>query len=318
MSFTTLVGGLGHAIAYYPRLAKHLGDPCLAIALQQFIYWTLDAKNKRADAAGWVDVVGTTMLNELGMSAKVVTRAKRELAEMGLIEARRGGMPARCQVRVDLDAVDAWWVDKTGASLAQRAKQDLTNGPSMFGLEGKATPLSTKKEEDFRELPLGESISFNQIARGDVDGAHLKSLHECPRHVMEPLLRRWAELWGKSTDRVRMNPERCKAWRAALRDGWKPSEFARAILGMRFDDWPDRHRYCDWKFVHKDLERWLELYDSNRGRAAPKAGEPGTKLVGQTRVPADYVWTQEDDFAAAAGYRFDLEARKWVMPQKAG
>jgi len=141
VSFSKIVGGLGHAISYYPKVAKQLGDPCSAIALQQFLYWSFD--DDKATKDGWIDVIGKDCVDQLGMSAKTMTRVKKSLESMGLIETRVSGMPARCQVRVMAEAIDSWWVDVGGTlnGFAQRGKQVSPNGATGFCPKGETIPL---------------------------------------------------------------------------------------------------------------------------------------------------------------------------------
>ena len=316
MSFVAQESAKGHLIAYYPRLSSALGgDPAAAVVLQQMIYWTHVAD--RADSEGWVGVAGVTAMSELGMSAKTLSRVRQHLESLGLVETRRAGMPARCQIKLKTEAVDSWW---DSLSLDQRAKLVSTKGPTAVSPKGKTAPILEKNKEDTQKRAgqlFEENLTFEAILGGAIDGSPKSALLRCPKHVLEPLLTRWAEVWGKEPERVRLTEKRCAAFRRAVNDGtpakpFAPSEWAQAIIGMRFDDWPDRKNYCDWQYIAGDLLKWCELYEANTGRNIPKANAPGTKLIKGVRVPDDYVWDHHDDHNMNRGFKFDLESAKWL------
>jgi hypothetical protein len=303
VSFSKIVGGLGHAISYYPKVAKQLGDPCSAIALQQFLYWSFD--DDKAAEDGWIDVIGKDCLNQLGMSAKTMTRVKKSLESMGLIETRVSGMPARCQVRVLTEAIDFWWSGVVGTltGFDQRAKQVSTNGSTELCPKGETIPL-IKELKNIR--------TFDEIMAGAYDGMPPKLLALMPSDALCPILRAWATAWGKPPDKAKMTAVKKKSWVAAMKDGVLPSDFCKAVLGMRFDDWEDRRNFCDWKHTVKDVEKWVELYELNAHKKPPPIVNATTKLIEKTFVPKDYEWTKEDSFMAARGtYNFNVDKRRW-------
>lgn len=303
MSFSRIVGGLGHAISYYPKVAKKLVDPCSAIALQQFLYWSFD--DDKATKDGWIDVIGKDCVDQLGMSAKTMTRVKKSLESMGLIETRISGMPARCQVRVQPEAIDSWWsnVGGTLGGLDQRAKQVSTNGATGFCPKGETIPLIKE---------LKNIHTFDEIIGGALDGIPGKQLARLPPDALYPILRAWAAAWGKDPAKIKMTSGRKKAWAASMKDEILPSDFCKAILGMRFDEWEDRKRFCDWRHVAKDVEKWADLYQSNKNKKPPPTANESVKIIEKTFVPSDYVWTQEDSFMASRGnYAFNIEKRSW-------
>jgi len=303
VSFSKIVGGLGHAISYYPKVAKQLGDPCSAIALQQFLYWSFD--DDKATKDGWIDVIGKDCVDQLGMSAKTMTRVKKSLESMGLIETRVSGMPARCQVRVMAEAIDSWWVDVGGTlnGFAQRGKQVSPNGATGFCPKGETIPLIKE---------LNNIHTFDEIIGGALDGLTPKQLARLPSDALYPILREWATAWGKTPAKVKMTASRKKAWVASMKDEILPSDFCKAILGMRFDEWEDRKRFCDWRHVAKDVEKWSDLYESNKDKKPPPVTSEAVKIIEKTFVPSDYVWTKEDSFMASRGnYTFNVEKRSW-------
>ena len=118
----------------------------------------------------------------------------------------------------------------------------------------------------------------------------------------------WATAWHKRSRGV------SKEQRAALRQALveqrrTASEIARGIVGMLEDEWPERPERCDLKYVVKGLDRWLVLFDEVHV-AQSRASRAGTisrktKTVRSVVVPADYVWTREDDVAVDLGHRFE-------------
>lgn len=332
MSLRNLICGLGHRIDYFPRLSNKLdGDPSTAIVLQQLLYWSDEdsKRNFKADDEGWVDVRAADAENDLGMSPKILRRCKKSLEVLGIIQTRQAGMPKRSQARVITTALEQWWIgvnDEVGTGMHSRAQRSPLVVPkghhlSLPKVTTAPSSINTKQEEQASKsevLSFGLSeasepeTSFEKILAGVHDGTELERLLACPPCLMEPLLARWASMWGKSGARVGLTERRRKAWRQALREGSSPSTFAKALVGMKFDDWPERPRHCDWHLISRDVFRWIELYDENDGRTVPANDEAGTKTVKGVRVPHGYVWNHHDDHCRDQGHSFDLKLGRWV------
>ena len=118
----------------------------------------------------------------------------------------------------------------------------------------------------------------------------------------------WAVVWNKNQKRTTVNIERKKTWAKAMGEGHKPSDFLKAIYGMRHDTWPERKNRNGWTYVLRHIERWIELYD-DKGRAFDQPID--TKEIKGVIVPFGYEWSQEDEHLLQMGKRFDIKTEKW-------
>lgn len=329
MGLLERLDGLGHRIDYFPRLSAALdGDPCMAIVLQQLRFWSMPGhRSFRADDDGWVDIRAADAMRDLGMSSKVLRRCKSGLESKGLIETRQGGFPKRAQARILVEGVEQWWVN-SGDQRARLGPPVVTKGHDQSRPKGATVPIlkrskqRKKKNKAAKAAPLlpgiesediEKPLTFEQILNGRADAATKGELAECPGRVMSPLLRRWASLWGVDPGRVRLTPQRASAWRSAIRNPErpvKPSQFAKAILGMKHDEWPDRSQYTEWTHVVKHLWRWVGLYE--QFGEPPDGDLSGTKVINGVRVPSGYVWSAADVHMLNQGYRFDVKTERWV------
>lgn len=167
-----------------------------------------------------------------------------------------------------------------------------------------------------RQVDAKNLKSFDDILNGDLDEECREAIDSGkrwePRGHLSVLLEGWARVFDKSYregTRRKVNYKRIKAFNSALDDGYLPSDFAKAILGMSYDTWSDRHMYCDWDHVARAMPRWLKLYEDKQ---KPQI-ETKTIYVSRRRViiPVDYVWESSDTHMLEQGYRLNFETRRW-------
>lgn len=299
-----------HVIPYDPAVGLALGDMVAAVLLQQLSYWT----DHQADDEGWIELRGERMRNQLGVTPKVVRRARMSLEELGLIEVVTDGLPKRTRVRIIWPKLEAWWTKHVSDHRdAHRAPTQAERDPHQVP-SGSNPPLIGKKEQ--KDL-VGEAASvftFEQVLSGHADRIPKSKLLQMPAGVVQPIQTRWAEVWGVRL-RGFISDERENAWRRAVRKGVKPSDFAKAIIGMRWDvlSWPDRVNYCGWSHVLKRIDDWLRNYDKHEGKLPTITirRDIRTRIENGVVVPAEYVWTDADEHMRNQGYRFDLETEEW-------
>ena len=199
---------------------------------------------------------------------------------------------------------------KKSKTVEQKNKSDLFDGQTT---ENPPAPHRIDDNARSRTVPTPTSredcASIVEHLRrySEQSGARPKTP---PQEVVAPLLALWALLWGKDPARTKWSAPRRKAWSAAMAEGWAPVDFARAIVGMTWDDWADRKKHCDWPLVVRQMDRWLELFDKHGPSAAPLARK-NSKTINGVVVPLDYRWTTEDDHGLAAGMVFNFEKRTW-------
>lgn len=153
--------------------------------------------------------------------------------------------------------------------------------------------------------------TFDEVLNGAADIAAEKARAAnkrfAPRPLLDVLLERWALTWDKKF--AKLTTQRMRAWHDALANGATPSSFAKAILGMKRDEWVDRPAYCDWQHVARHHDRWVQLYEEGTQQRTPLR-TVNTK-AGVIRIPADYAWSDADEFMAAQGYRLNVATRQW-------
>ena len=113
--------------------------------------------------------------------------------------------------------------------------------------------------------------------------------------------------WGKRNLRSPVSDERKKAWKKAIGEGRTPSDFIKAIYGMKLDPWPERKDRNGWVYVVRHIERWIDLFDEHGLSTSLE-----TKIIKGVLVPKSYMWTQEDEHLLQMGKRFDVETEKWI------
>lgn len=90
-------------IAFNPGLSRLFGSVKCALLAGQLIYW----HGKQADADGWIRKSDSEMSSETTLSTTEIASARERLAEYGVIETIRIGIPARLHYRINFDAMAA-------------------------------------------------------------------------------------------------------------------------------------------------------------------------------------------------------------------
>jgi len=93
---------VGKPIAYYPEIAKALGNVKSAIFVCQFLYW----EGKQADKDGWIYKTQEEIYNETGLSRKEQESARKQLRELGILEEKLIGVPPVKHYKFDWGALD--------------------------------------------------------------------------------------------------------------------------------------------------------------------------------------------------------------------
>lgn len=176
---------------------------------------------------------------------------------IGILEA------ARCITQA---AGGAWRINEEGVR-------------ALFGVRVKAatTEVATVIEEV-------EGVTFDRILAGDFDGLDRATLTQSEA-MMQVLWSRHQALWGTDTPFLAENRYHWQAWLVA---GLRPSDFAKALLGMRLDDWDKRPQHTGWRHLEKQHEKFISLFetDRRRRRASTKAAPKVETQEHEDAVPA--------------------------------
>jgi hypothetical protein len=124
-------------VTYFPVLAKLCDNPKAALMLGHAIYLTRSMLNDESSRQGWFWKSQEDWFKSTGLSLREQASARDCLLELGFIEERRAGMPARLYFRINLDTlgrglakeINSQW---TGWTWEERAVRTLLGRPIAF------------------------------------------------------------------------------------------------------------------------------------------------------------------------------------------
>ena len=99
----TIVAVLGSPVAYYAAFAKPLGSVEAGIFASQLFYWS----GKGRDPQGWIYKTQAEIDAETGLARRSQETARRHLRQLGVLEEKVAGIPAKLYYRLNLDALFA-------------------------------------------------------------------------------------------------------------------------------------------------------------------------------------------------------------------
>jgi hypothetical protein len=143
MHFNELFPDVGHPVAYYPRVAKAVGNVHAAIFICQFVYWT----GKQRDPDGWIYKKQVEIEEETGLSRREQETARKKLKTLGLISEKFSDLPRRLYYRVNLEQMNQFFTQ------AFAEKEAKTTEP----LERRISAESAIKESPNSPFSNGES-----------------------------------------------------------------------------------------------------------------------------------------------------------------
>lgn len=86
-------------VAYHPAIAKAFGSVKLAILWSQLYYWS----SKTSDPEGWIYKTRQEIYDETGLSRKEQETARKLGIELGILEEKLAGHPAKMHFRIKVD-----------------------------------------------------------------------------------------------------------------------------------------------------------------------------------------------------------------------
>ena len=97
----TLMAVLGSPIAYYSLLARILGGVEESLFVSHFFSWY----DKGHNPEEWLYRTQDEILEETGLTRRNQETARKQLREVGVLEEKRAGIPARLTYRLNLDTL---------------------------------------------------------------------------------------------------------------------------------------------------------------------------------------------------------------------
>lgn len=234
-------------IAVHRHVLAIAGSPAAGILLSQLVYWTRRGIGV-SEQRGWIHKTAEQWSRETGMSWKLQRRARRDLAERGLIEERTTGMPRRTEYRLNLNAFAA-----RTSELIQIQLQDDFVSLDLF-----------RTDDIVVKQLLGQAVSYHRV------------LSELTPHVNDALLlsrlihdQRQVGRWliRSRTDWLR---ELCMS-----RDEWETSRRHLRHLGVLVEQQSNFPRRVNLMVDQANLVRALNKHAQGRYvKAQPMARTP--------------------------------------------
>ena len=150
----TVIAILGSPIAYYTAFARVLGGVEAGILTSQFFYWY----GKGHDPDGWIYKTQAEIEEETGLTRRNQETARKKLRDLGVLEERYTGMPAKLYYRLNLgrlfSLMNVWFgeevlqkegvQEKTEEDTPVESQDVQTRHPRMYksAIQGSANPPS--------------------------------------------------------------------------------------------------------------------------------------------------------------------------------
>lgn len=160
-----ILNGYGGENGIYvrPSIVKMLGgDGNGAIFLHHLLYWSKSDAAREQD--GWFFMTTQKVTKETGLNRAVQERVRTKLGQMGILEHKRQGMPAKNYFRIDLERL-VQWLDgqaerdqKSASSLQESSEQDGVNQANIVNkevdiLENYSLPTSENSNSAAPKMP---------------------------------------------------------------------------------------------------------------------------------------------------------------------
>lgn len=218
---TALRNLLRRPVAYHRAFAQIGGGATAGLMLSQAWYWTPKA------ADGWFYKSLEEWEEETGLTRTEQETARKRLAERGLLETKRAGMPARLYFRVNVERVLSLIAENPQSSLQETRKQEgakpaalIAENPQTTIKDSETTPETTGKEPRYRVAAHSAAVRLCRELTGRSPNAAQRA--EIAAQVRD--LDRWRAvlteyaLEGRPPNRVDWMLERYHG-RGAARDG---------------------------------------------------------------------------------------------------
>ena len=178
MAATDYLLDLGHPVAYYPGLVKHLGSVNAVLFFSQIFYW----QDKAASELGVYKTV-EEIEAETGMTYREQATARKQLVERGVLVETNKRLEHRVYYRIDLDRLNEMLESANcgkrisgdadsavrGAAKAQVVNKTKTTtettSKSTADASAKRDVVDEKFDEAWRQYPKREGSNSKQAAQ---------------------------------------------------------------------------------------------------------------------------------------------------------
>lgn len=134
MSHYSTLKGLGRAIAYFPQLGIHLGNPLAGIFLSQLVYW-----HDKTDCDLGVYKTSEEWQKETGLTYSHQKTARKLLKDLGILSETEKRLEHKLYFKLNIEKFDEWFESCINSD--QNREQEMLNPRTRnptFGDERKA------------------------------------------------------------------------------------------------------------------------------------------------------------------------------------
>ena len=168
---------LGRHIAFHRRLVDLTASVKAALLLSQTIYWTRHGRDIAA-AAGWFSKTSDQWELETGLSIKEQASARTLLRDLGVLDERREGLPAKLHFQLRAERLAELLFHRTGTGEAgARTWTDVT----------------------FVAQLLGPSLAYHRVLAGIGGGVHAGLMLSRALHLTRIHSHRSSGAWIRSS-----------------------------------------------------------------------------------------------------------------------
>lgn len=118
MSHYLTLKGVGHPVAYFPKLGSYLDSVTAGVFLCQMIYW-----HDKATSELGVYKSSEEITNETGLTYREQATARKKLVALGLIEEKNKRLEHRIYFLFKPDVFDDWLSGCLGIEIGERRKR---------------------------------------------------------------------------------------------------------------------------------------------------------------------------------------------------
>lgn len=157
MKLSELLTNVGRPVVFHPGLAKRLGGVAPALFLENLLYW----HGKEASADGWVYKTQDELEQETALSRKEQENARKVLRGLGLLQEKHVRLEHRLYYRLDLDALDKWWVSdipETPNGHSGNAERTFVETPNGHSLKEHLVPSLKDSSLKQKQAPAAQGV----------------------------------------------------------------------------------------------------------------------------------------------------------------
>lgn len=138
-----ILSGLGHPVAYYPKLAHFLGDVKEALFLCQLIYW----QDLGRSPDGWIFKTRNEWRKEVAFSRNEQERVRKHLRDKGYVNEEKRGRSLQLYYKFNQSKLQEDWMQwRINQEVDKREYDQGKAGKAPFGEVG--LQLSTENTQE--------------------------------------------------------------------------------------------------------------------------------------------------------------------------